>query len=53
MTPKLKATPFAVVNLIHCRLTPTRPISKRSPTLCLPMKFYPLFYYSGEKHLIR
>ncbi|MDR1268886.1 MAG: hypothetical protein LBK82_05125 [Planctomycetaceae bacterium] len=32
MTPKRKATPFAVVNLINCRLTPTRPFSKRLPT---------------------
>ncbi|MDR1270372.1 MAG: hypothetical protein LBK82_12690 [Planctomycetaceae bacterium] len=26
---------FAVINLIHCRLSPTRPFSERSPTLCL------------------
>ncbi|MDR1268251.1 MAG: hypothetical protein LBK82_01890 [Planctomycetaceae bacterium] len=32
MTPTRKATPFTVVKLIHCRLTPTRPFSKRSPT---------------------
>ncbi|MDR1270781.1 MAG: hypothetical protein LBK82_14795 [Planctomycetaceae bacterium] len=25
-------TPIIIVNLIHCRLTPTRPFSKRSPT---------------------
>jgi hypothetical protein len=24
---------FIVVNLIHCRLSPTRPFSERSPTL--------------------
>ncbi|MDR1270626.1 MAG: hypothetical protein LBK82_13980 [Planctomycetaceae bacterium] len=23
---------FAVINLVHCRLPPTRPFSKRSPT---------------------
>ncbi|MDR1268482.1 MAG: hypothetical protein LBK82_03050 [Planctomycetaceae bacterium] len=32
MTPKRKVTQIAVVNLIHSRLTPTRPFSKRSPT---------------------
>ncbi|MDR1268500.1 MAG: hypothetical protein LBK82_03140 [Planctomycetaceae bacterium] len=31
-TPKRKATQFIVVNLIHCRLSPTRPFSERSPT---------------------
>ncbi|MDR1270966.1 MAG: hypothetical protein LBK82_15735 [Planctomycetaceae bacterium] len=36
MTPKRKAISFTVVNLIHGRLTPTRPFSKRSPTLWLP-----------------
>ncbi|MDR1271043.1 MAG: hypothetical protein LBK82_16130 [Planctomycetaceae bacterium] len=30
--PKPLATPFAVVNLIHSRLSPTRPFSERSPT---------------------
>ncbi|MDR1269861.1 MAG: hypothetical protein LBK82_10080, partial [Planctomycetaceae bacterium] len=29
-TPKRKAIQFAVVNLILCRLTPTRPFSERS-----------------------
>ncbi|MDR1271257.1 MAG: hypothetical protein LBK82_17245 [Planctomycetaceae bacterium] len=33
LTPKRKATLFAIVNLVHCRLSPTRPFSKRSPTL--------------------
>ncbi|MDR1270824.1 MAG: hypothetical protein LBK82_15015 [Planctomycetaceae bacterium] len=32
MIPKRKATQFAVVNLIHSRLTPTRCFSKTSPT---------------------
>ncbi|MDR1269822.1 MAG: hypothetical protein LBK82_09885 [Planctomycetaceae bacterium] len=32
MTPKRMATPFGIVNLVHSRLTPTRPFSKRSPT---------------------
>ncbi|MDR1270330.1 MAG: hypothetical protein LBK82_12480 [Planctomycetaceae bacterium] len=32
LTPKRKATPFIVVNLIPCRLSPTRPFSERSPT---------------------
>ncbi|MDR1271274.1 MAG: hypothetical protein LBK82_17335 [Planctomycetaceae bacterium] len=27
-TPKRKATQFIIVNLIHCRLSPTRPFSK-------------------------
>ncbi|MDR1269320.1 MAG: hypothetical protein LBK82_07325 [Planctomycetaceae bacterium] len=27
-TPKRKATQFIVVNLIHCRLSPTQPFSK-------------------------
>jgi hypothetical protein len=36
LTPKRKATQFAIVNLVHCRLTPTRPFSEKSPTLvCL------------------
>ncbi|MDR1141618.1 MAG: hypothetical protein LBL62_07995 [Planctomycetaceae bacterium] len=36
LTPKRKATPFAVVHLIHSRLTPTQPFSERLPTLwCL------------------
>ncbi|MDR1268503.1 MAG: hypothetical protein LBK82_03155 [Planctomycetaceae bacterium] len=30
--PKRKATQIAFVNLVHSRLTPTRPFSKRSPT---------------------
>ncbi|MDR1270868.1 MAG: hypothetical protein LBK82_15240, partial [Planctomycetaceae bacterium] len=28
LTPKRKATTFAVINLIHSRLTPTQPFSK-------------------------
>ncbi|MDR1270294.1 MAG: hypothetical protein LBK82_12295 [Planctomycetaceae bacterium] len=32
MSPKRKATPFAVVNQVHSRLTPTRPFSERSST---------------------
>ncbi|MDR1140082.1 MAG: hypothetical protein LBL62_00215 [Planctomycetaceae bacterium] len=32
LTPKRLAIQFAVVNLIHCRLSPTRPFSERSPT---------------------
>ncbi|MDR1270077.1 MAG: hypothetical protein LBK82_11190 [Planctomycetaceae bacterium] len=32
MTPKRLAIQFAVVNLIHCRLTPTQPFSERLPT---------------------
>ncbi|MDR1268078.1 MAG: hypothetical protein LBK82_01005 [Planctomycetaceae bacterium] len=32
MTPKRKATQFIVINLIHCRLTPTQPFSERLPT---------------------
>ncbi|MDR1268083.1 MAG: hypothetical protein LBK82_01030 [Planctomycetaceae bacterium] len=31
-TPKRRATQFIVVNLIHCRLSPTQPFSKRLPT---------------------
>ncbi|MDR1269244.1 MAG: hypothetical protein LBK82_06945 [Planctomycetaceae bacterium] len=36
MTQNERATPLTVVNLIHSRLSPTRPFSKRSPTLYLP-----------------
>ncbi|MDR1268074.1 MAG: hypothetical protein LBK82_00985 [Planctomycetaceae bacterium] len=36
MTSKRKATQIAVVNLIHCRLSPTRPFSERLPTFELP-----------------
>ncbi|MDR1141983.1 MAG: hypothetical protein LBL62_09845, partial [Planctomycetaceae bacterium] len=32
LTPTRKATPFAVVNLVHCRLSPTQPFSERLPT---------------------
>ncbi|MDR1270341.1 MAG: hypothetical protein LBK82_12535 [Planctomycetaceae bacterium] len=32
MIPKRKAIPFAVVNQVHSRLSPTRPFSERSPT---------------------
>ncbi|MDR1269329.1 MAG: hypothetical protein LBK82_07370 [Planctomycetaceae bacterium] len=32
MTPKRKATPFAIVNPVHSRLTPTRCFGKTSPT---------------------
>ncbi|MDR1270527.1 MAG: hypothetical protein LBK82_13475 [Planctomycetaceae bacterium] len=33
LTPKWKAIPFAVVNQVHCRLTPTQLFSnsKKSP----------------------
>ncbi|MDR1268526.1 MAG: hypothetical protein LBK82_03275 [Planctomycetaceae bacterium] len=43
--------PITIVNLIHCRLTPTRPFSKRSPTHDLPT--FNENYYSVRKHLIR
>ncbi|MDR1268013.1 MAG: hypothetical protein LBK82_00675 [Planctomycetaceae bacterium] len=33
MIPKRKAISFAVVNLVHCRLTPTQPFSEKG---CLP-----------------
>ncbi|MDR1268089.1 MAG: hypothetical protein LBK82_01060 [Planctomycetaceae bacterium] len=33
LTPKRKATQFAIVNPVHCRLSPTQPFSKRLPTL--------------------
>ncbi|MDR1268180.1 MAG: hypothetical protein LBK82_01520 [Planctomycetaceae bacterium] len=43
MTPTRKATPFAVVYLIHCRRVRRRDLSansERSPTLVrLPLKF--------------
>ncbi|MDR1268933.1 MAG: hypothetical protein LBK82_05360 [Planctomycetaceae bacterium] len=32
LTPTRKATPFAIVNLVHSRLLPTQPFSERSPT---------------------
>ncbi|MDR1269895.1 MAG: hypothetical protein LBK82_10250 [Planctomycetaceae bacterium] len=35
MTPKRKATPFANVNPVHSRLSPTQPFSERLPTLWL------------------
>ncbi|MDR1269934.1 MAG: hypothetical protein LBK82_10445 [Planctomycetaceae bacterium] len=34
---------IAAVKLVHCRLTPTRPFSERSPTLWLPNIL--LFYF--------
>ncbi|MDR1268136.1 MAG: hypothetical protein LBK82_01295 [Planctomycetaceae bacterium] len=37
MTPKRKAIQFAIVNLIHCRLSPTQPFSERLPTFELPI----------------
>ncbi|MDR1142431.1 MAG: hypothetical protein LBL62_12115 [Planctomycetaceae bacterium] len=33
LTSKRKAIPFTVVNLIHCRLSPSPPFSERLPTL--------------------
>ncbi|MDR1269595.1 MAG: hypothetical protein LBK82_08725 [Planctomycetaceae bacterium] len=32
LIPKRKAIPFTVVNPAHCRLSPTRPFSEKSPT---------------------
>ncbi|MDR1269450.1 MAG: hypothetical protein LBK82_07985 [Planctomycetaceae bacterium] len=34
MTPTRKAISFAVVNLVHSRLSPTQPFSERLPTSC-------------------
>ncbi|MDR1268992.1 MAG: hypothetical protein LBK82_05655 [Planctomycetaceae bacterium] len=33
LTPKRKATQIAVINPVHCRLTPTRCFRKTLPTL--------------------
>ncbi|MDR1269719.1 MAG: hypothetical protein LBK82_09350, partial [Planctomycetaceae bacterium] len=59
LIPKRKAIPFAVVNPVHCRLSPTRPFSERSPTykrlptLMIADEIFLLFDYSDGKHLIR
>ncbi|MDR1269140.1 MAG: hypothetical protein LBK82_06420 [Planctomycetaceae bacterium] len=52
MTPTRKATPFAVVHLIHCRRVRRRDLlanSKRSPTYTYDYQFDD----SGGKYLIR
>ncbi|MDR1269541.1 MAG: hypothetical protein LBK82_08455 [Planctomycetaceae bacterium] len=60
MTPKRKATLFAIVNLIHCRrvrrrdlLAKGRPLYNCLSLTRIPMKYYQLFYDSLVKHLIR
>ncbi|MDR1270706.1 MAG: hypothetical protein LBK82_14390 [Planctomycetaceae bacterium] len=53
MIPKWKATQFAIVTLIHSRLTPTQPFSKRLPTLWsltlwLPTSYLPHILTKNE-----